>query len=95
MYAPDKTKRWALQAYSCSDADIAFAERFIRWNTIKSGIQRVDACRTKDGRLLLVELEDLNPYLSVLEVDPQTRDRFMKDFVAALEQACRTDKNSL
>ena len=39
------------------------------------------------SRLLLVELEDLNPYLSILEVDPQTRDRFMQDFVQALEQA--------
>ena len=87
MYAPDKSRRWELKAYTYSDEDIAFAETFIRWNTIKSGIQRVDACRTKDGRLLLVELEDLNPYLSVLEVDPQTRDRFMHDFISALKQA--------
>ena len=47
-------------------------------------IQRVDACRTKDGALLLVELEDLNPYLSLLETDEKTRRIFMRDFMDAL-----------
>ena len=58
-----------------------FAQKFIRWNGIKNGIQRVDACRTKDGRLLLVELEDLNPYLSILELDEETRERFIRDLI--------------
>ena len=57
---------------------------FIDWNTIDKGIQRVDACRAKDGRLLLVELEDLNPYLSLLEVNDQTRDLFMTDFISEI-----------
>ncbi|MBQ9696154.1 MAG: hypothetical protein IJV58_07000 [Oscillospiraceae bacterium] len=66
MYAPDPARRWELVPYAADAADIAFARRFIGWNTIPHGIQRVDACRTKDGALLLVELEDLNPYLSLL-----------------------------
>ena len=70
-----------------TEDDIAFAKRFIEWNTIKRGIQRVDACRTKDGRLLLVELEDLNPYLSLLEVDEPIRERFMQDFISAIDEA--------
>ena len=45
--------------------DLKFARKFIEWNDIKYGIQRVDACRTKTGKLLLVELEDLNPFLSL------------------------------
>lgn len=87
LYAPDKAKRWELKSYPYTEDDIAFAKRFIEWNTIKRGIQRVDACRTKDGRLLLVELEDLNPYLSLLEVDEQTREQFMQDFISAIEEA--------
>lgn len=87
LYAPDKTKRWELKAYPYTGDDIAFAKRFIEWNTVKRGIQRVDACRTKDGRLLLVELEDLNPYLSLLEVDEPTRERFMQDFISAIDEA--------
>ena len=66
LYAPDKSKRWILKEYNCTDEDIAFAGRFIEWNTVTHGIQRVDACRTQDDQLLLVELEDLNPYLSIL-----------------------------
>ena len=57
---------------------------FIDWNTIDKGIQRVDACRAKDGRLLLVELEDLNPYLSLLEVDDKTREIFLTDFISEI-----------
>ena len=53
------------------------------------GIQRVDACQTADGRLLLVELEDLDPYLSLPDVNEETRETFLRDFVDALEDAMR------
>lgn len=81
LYAPDKSKRWELQKYNFTNKDIKFAEKFIKWNKIKNGIQRVDACRTQDGKLLLVELEDLNPYLSILELDENTREKFIMDLI--------------
>lgn len=87
LYAPDKEQRWKLEKYDYSDEDIEFAGKFIEWNEIRHGIQRVDACRTKEGQLLLVELEDLNPYLSILELDENTRDTFIKDFINALRKA--------
>ena len=93
LYAPDKAKRWELKAYPYTEDDLAFAKRFIEWNTIKRGIQRVDTCRTKDGRLLLVELEDLNPYLSLLEVDEPTREHFMQDFISAIDEAVAVYKS--
>ena len=65
LYAPDKTRRWELKRYDHSTEDADFAKKFIEWNDISHGIQRVDACRTRDGRLLLVELEDLDSYLSI------------------------------
>lgn len=86
LYAPDKEKRWELERYDFTRKDKEFALKFIEWNTIENGIQRVDACRTRDGRLLLVELEDLNPYLSLLELDSKTRERFMNDFMNALKE---------
>jgi hypothetical protein len=85
LYAPDKSKRWILKEYDCTVEDMAFARSFIEWNTVTHGIQRVDACRTKDGELLLVELEDLNPYLSILDVDETIRYRFLNDMMEALE----------
>lgn len=87
LYAPNPARRWELQPYAYTDTDAAFAKRFICWNTIQNGIQRVDACRTNDGNLLLVELEDLNPYLSVSLLDDKTRERFLSDWIDAMRHA--------
>lgn len=86
MYAPDKSKRWDLEKYDFTREDEDFARKFIDWNDITRGIQRVDACRTSEGELLLVELEDLNPYLSILDLDSQTRDKFIDDLILALDE---------
>lgn len=85
LYAPDPERRWVLEPYGAADADLAFARRFVEWNGLAHGIQRVDACRTRDGGLLLVELEDLNPYLSLDLVPAATRDAF----VAAMADSLR------
>jgi len=78
--------RWNLEPFEASEADLAFAGRFIEWNDIDHGIQRVDACRTAAGELLLMELEDLNPYLSLDLVDEPVRAKF----IAALKTSLRT-----
>ncbi|MGW8954214.1 hypothetical protein [Streptomyces sp. NPDC055709] len=86
LHAPDPERRWVLQPYEPTGADLDFARRFIDWNTLDHGIQRVDACRTQDGDLLLVELEDLNPYLSLDHVDDRTRDTFVAAMTASLHR---------
>ncbi|MFC5907321.1 hypothetical protein [Streptacidiphilus monticola] len=85
LHAPDPERRWVLRQYRPSAADLAFARRFVDWNTLERGIQRVDACRTREGALLLVELEDLNPYLSLDLVAEPARE----GFVAALTESLR------
>ncbi|MFF2805658.1 hypothetical protein ACFVT2_00480 [Streptomyces sp. NPDC058000] len=77
LRTPDSDRRWALTPYRPTDDDLAFAQCFVDWNALDHGIQRVDACRTQDGRLLLVELEDLNPYLSLDRLAPDDRDAFV------------------
>jgi hypothetical protein len=77
LYAPDPERRWALEPYEPTAEDREFAQRFVDWNDIAYGIQRVDACRAPDGELLLVELEDLNPYLSLDVLTPEVRDAFV------------------
>lgn len=87
LYAPDPERRWVLEPYAASAADLEFARRFITWNSLTHGIQRVDACRTTDGALLLVELEDLNPYLSLDRVGEEVREAFvarLKTSIASL-----------
>ncbi|MFD5566386.1 ATP-grasp domain-containing protein [Streptomyces cadmiisoli] len=86
LYAPDPDRRWVLEPYEPTGADLRFARRFIEWNTLDHGIQRVDACRTADGELLLVELEDLNPYLSLDLVADRTRDAFVTAVTASLHR---------
>lgn len=84
LHAPDPAQRWVLEPYDPTPADLAFAERFVGWNELSHGIQRIDACRTRDGRLLLVEVEDLNPYLSLDRVDEPTRTRFVDRMAASV-----------
>ncbi|GAB2953970.1 MULTISPECIES: hypothetical protein [Streptomyces] len=90
LHAPDPERRWVLEPYEASDADLAFARRFVDWNTLDHGIQRVDACRTREGGLLLVELEDLNPYLSLDRVPESTRDAFVEAMTGSLHGFLRT-----
>jgi hypothetical protein len=87
LYAPDPGQRWLLEPYEADGADIAFARRFVEWNALGHGIQRVDACRTREGDLLLVELEDLNPYLSLDLVTPAVREAFVRRMTASLHGA--------
>ncbi|MFI5544725.1 hypothetical protein ACIA6E_13235 [Streptomyces sp. NPDC051815] len=84
LHAPDPARRWELSPYEPTAADLAFARTFIEWNTLDHGIQRVDACRAPSGELLLVELEDLNPYLSLDLLPAGVRDGFVDAFVASL-----------
>ncbi|NEE07341.1 hypothetical protein G3M58_12880 [Streptomyces sp. SID7499] len=86
LHAPDPDRRWILEPYLPTEADLGFARRFIDWNTLDHGIQRVDACRTREGDLLLVELEDLNPYLSLDRVDGPTRDTFVTSMTKSLHR---------
>ncbi|TWG07008.1 hypothetical protein FHX80_115509 [Streptomyces brevispora] len=84
LHAPHPERRWVLEPYAASAADLEFARSFVDWNTLDHGIQRVDACRTADGELLLVELEDLNPYLSLDRVAEPVRAAFVTRMKASL-----------
>lgn len=84
LHAPHPDRRWVLEPYAASSEDLDFARRFVEWNSLTHGIQRVDACRTQEGDLLLVELEDLNPYLSLDRVPEEVREAFVTRMSASL-----------
>ncbi|WP_405593858.1 hypothetical protein [Streptomyces sp. NBC_01092] len=86
LYAPHTDRRWQLEPYEPTDGDLEFARRFIEWNGLGHGIQRVDACRGPGGELLLVELEDLNPYLSLDALDDARRDAFVAAMKTSLHR---------
>ncbi|WP_333778274.1 hypothetical protein [Streptomyces sp. IBSBF 3136] len=95
LYAPDPRRRWELRPYAATAADLEFARRFIDWNALGHGIQRVDACRTRDGGLLLVELEDLNPYLSLDALPEEDRDAFVTALTASLSRFVHGEREAL
>lgn len=86
LYAPNKKKRWELKEFIPNDTDLDFAKKFITWNNMDCGIQRVDACRLPNTSWLLLELEDLNPFLSLDCLSEMRRDEFMENFMAAIIQ---------
>ncbi|MEU1259013.1 hypothetical protein [Streptomyces chartreusis] len=86
LYAPHTDRRWQLERYEPTDGDLEFARRFVEWNGLGHGIQRVDACRAPGGELLLVELEDLNPYLSLDALDDAGRDAFVAAMKTSLHR---------
>ncbi|MDX3240692.1 hypothetical protein [Streptomyces sp. ME18-1-4] len=86
LHAPDPDRRWELQPYAPAVRDLEFARRFVDWNGLAYGIQRVDACRAPDGELLLMELEDLNPYLSLDALDEAARDAFVAATIRSLHR---------
>ncbi|AZM73883.1 hypothetical protein D1J63_02140 [Streptomyces sp. KPB2] len=90
LHAPHPDRRWRLEPYDATVADLDFARRFIEWNGVDHGIQRVDACRAPGGELLLVELEDLNPYLSLDALDEPVRDAFVTALRTALRRLLAT-----
>ena len=77
LYAPNKDQRWNLELYTPTKSDLHFAKLFIDWNDIDFGIQRIDACRMPSGQLLLMEIEDLNPYLSLDLLAENVREDFI------------------
>lgn len=85
LYAPEKDKRWELKEYEPSSGNLEFAQQFIAWNNIETGITRVDACRMEDASLLLVELEDLNPFLSIELLPKAKQDQFLDNWIKVLK----------
>lgn len=74
-----RTQRWDLHHIEPESDAVNVAQRFIDWNAMPYGIQRIDLFRTRQGNLLMNEVEDLDPYLSLLEKG--TPESFRNDFV--------------
>ena len=73
-----------VNSYNPMTDDINFAMRFVQWGNLDYGTQRIDAVRTKDGQLLLTEIEDLSPYLYLAEIDEPTRKVFLEAIRASM-----------
>ena len=64
--------------------ELTFAGRFVQWADMPYGIQRIDAVRMRDGNLLLTEVENLCPYLYLLEMGNTARASFLEAILASM-----------
>lgn len=64
--SPNRLKYTTALPYTPTTEYLAWAQRFVDWNALPYGIQRVDAVKAKSGELLLTEVEDIAPYLYLL-----------------------------
>lgn len=84
-----KSDGWKMNLFHPSKEDVRFANKFVRWNNLEYGIQRIDALRLKDGTLILNEIEDYCPYLSLLELKQDIREQFLRDLAKSIELAIK------
>ena len=84
MESAGKGRRWELTLFQPSADDIRWAQRFVDWNKLPYGIQRIDACRMPSGELFLMEIEDQMPLLSILELSKEVRERLCSQIKTSL-----------
>lgn len=61
----DLADRWELVAFEPSAGDLEWGATIVAENALPYGIQRIDGLRSPDGKLLLNEIEDFMPFLSL------------------------------
>jgi hypothetical protein len=83
--------RWEMFEYTREEngatweADVAFASKMMEWNGSSRGVVRVDGIReASTGKLLLMEIEDYNPFLSLDLLSEKTREDFYDVLAASL-----------
>lgn len=81
---PNRLTNRDIQLYTPTQKELDFAQVFVDWNHLECGIQRIDMIRTKEGELLLNEIEDLCPYLCLDEVDYETKKSFLDKIRSAI-----------
>ena len=87
IFEPSKSPEWPNPKLNNPDKyELNFAKKFARWNKMKSGISRIDALKMKDGKLLLLEIEDDSPYFSLTEINENLRNKFLEKFRKSVER---------
>ena len=81
---PNRLKDKDISVYLPTNDELILVEKFVKWNTLSHGIQRIDFIRTKDKGLLLTEVEDISPYLYINDVDSKTKQLFLDNIKSSV-----------
>ncbi|MPM15321.1 hypothetical protein SDC9_61689 [bioreactor metagenome] len=81
--------------YLAKDNEIEMAKNFIKMNALKYGMERVDFIKTPDKKLLLLEIEDCDPYLDLedlIDIDKNLADSFIVAYKKSVYDFYKTNK---
>jgi len=81
IFEPSKIPSWPEpKLYNPAKKELDFAKKFVSWNKMRTGIQRIDAIMLKNNTLLLLEIEDDSPYFSLTEINEKLQNKFLANF---------------
>lgn len=87
IFKPSKIPSWPEpRLYNPTKKELNFARKFVSWNKLTRGIQRIDAIALKDNSLLLLEIEDDSPYFSLTEVNKKLLEKFLGKFGQSIKK---------
>jgi len=86
-FSPSKIPDWPMPSiYIPTKEEIELVNRFVAWNKMANGIQRIDMIKTQQGEFLLLEVEDESPYFSLTEINETKKDKFLKHLERSLKK---------
>ncbi|MBP7133817.1 hypothetical protein KBA73_01245 [Patescibacteria group bacterium] len=85
MVSAGKQHRWELTEYKPSESELQWAQKFVTWNQMPYGLQRIDGCRLPSGEMLLMEVEDSMPMLTLSDLTDSRREEVLASFTKSLQ----------
>ncbi len=79
-----KAHRWDLALWTPPAVLIDWAQQFVAWRKMPYGLLRIDAAQLANGQLLLMEIEDLAPFLSLQVLPQDIRGHIIEKLAASL-----------
>jgi hypothetical protein len=83
---PNRLTDRKIEKYEPTQKDLVFAKKFVEWESLPYGIQRVDAVRTKKGELLLTEDEDIAEYLYLLDMPSASIKMIVENIINSMKK---------
>lgn len=80
-YRPSKYPNWPNpEYYNYSVEDLSLAQKFADLSLKYNGVQRIDFIKLDNRKLLLLEIEDSSPNLSLYLIDEKRKIKFAEDY---------------
>lgn len=70
--------------YEPNDEEIELATKFSKITNCKTGVYRIDFLRKNDGKLILLEIEDNSPHLSLKYLNEELQKSFIDNYIKSI-----------